>query len=41
MECYNISGEPEDDDELQNITIPYSEGSKNVAALDITTDPMS
>ena len=41
MECYNTSAEPEHDDELQNITIPESEGSRNVAAPDIPTDPMS
>ena len=41
MECYNISSEPEDDDEFWNITIPESEGSINVVALDIPTDPMS
>ena len=26
MECYNISGEPEDDDELRNINISETEG---------------
>ena len=41
MECYKISSEPEDDDKLRNITIPELEGSRNVAAIDIPTDPMS
>ena len=40
MECYNVSGEPEDDDELLNINIPEIEGSRDVAAPDIPTDPM-
>ena len=39
--CYNLSGEPEDDDELQNVNIPESEGSHDVAAPDILTDSMS
>ena len=41
MECYNISCEPEDDDELQNINILETEGSRDVAAPDVPTDPMS
>ena len=41
MEWYNRSGEPEDDDELWNINIPETEGSRDVVALDIAIDPMS
>ena len=41
MECYNVSGGPEDDDELHNISIPEKEGSRDVAAPDIPTDPMN
>ena len=40
MECYNVSGESDDDD-LQNINIPKIEGSRNVATLDKPTDPMN
>ena len=41
MECYNVSGEPKDDDVLQNINIPETEGSRNVAVLNVPTDPIS
>ena len=41
IECYNVSGGPEDDDELQNINIPETKGSRNFATLDILTDPMN
>ena len=41
MEFYNISGELEDDDELQNINIPKTEGSCNVTAPDVPIDPMT
>ena len=41
MECYNISGEPEDDDELCNINIPDTEGIWDVSARDVPTDPMT
>ena len=41
MTCYNLSGEPEDDDDMRNSNILESEGSHNVAAPDIPTDPMS
>ena len=41
MACYNISSEPEDDDDMRNVNIPESEGSRNVAAPDIPTNPMS
>ena len=41
MTCYNISGEPEDDDDIRNVNILESEGSRNVAAPEIPTDPMS
>ena len=41
MTCYNLFGEPEDDDELRNVNIPESEGSHDVAALDIPTDSIS
>ena len=40
MECYNVSGEPEDVDELQNINILEAEGSRDVAP-NIPTDTMS
>ena len=41
MECYNVSGEPQDDDELWNINIPEIEGSRDVAMPDVPTGPMS
>ena len=41
MTCYNLSGEPEDDDELWNANIPESEGRCDVEALDILTDLMN
>ena len=41
MKCYDILGELEDDDELCNINIPDIEGSRDVAALDVPTDPMT
>ena len=41
MTCYNLSGEPEDDDELWNVNILESEGTCDVAALDISTNSMS
>ena len=40
MTCYNLSRETEDDDELQNVNIPKSEGSHDVAAPDIPADSM-
>ena len=40
MECYNVLGEPEDVDELQNINIPETEGSRDVAP-NIPTATMS
>ena len=41
MECYNMSGELEDDDELQNINILETEGSRDIVAPYVPTDPMS
>ena len=41
MTCYDLFGEPEDDDELRNVNFPDSEGSTNVAAPDISTNSMS
>ena len=41
MECYNVFGEPKDDDELQNINILEREGSRDVTAPDVPNDPMS
>ena len=41
MTCYNISREPEDDDDFWNVNILELEGICNVAALDIQTDSMS
>ena len=40
MTCYNVSGELEDDDEIRNINISETEGSKDVPAFDIPTNPM-
>ena len=37
MECYNITGEPDDDDTLE-INIPKSEGIRTVEGSHITTD---
>ena len=36
-----MSSEPEDDDELWNLNILETEGSKDVSALDVPTNPMS
>ena len=41
MECYNLSGEPEDDNELCNINILETEGSRDVATPDVPTVPMT
>ena len=41
MTCYNISREPEDDDELRNVNISESEGSCDVVAPDIPRDSIS
>ena len=41
MECYNLSGELEDDDGFHNINIPETKGSRYVAALDAPMDPMT
>ena len=41
MECYNMFGEPEYDDELRNINILKTEGSRDVTAPDVPIDPMS
>ena len=41
MTCYNLSGEPEDDDELQNVNIRESEGSHDILAPDIPMDSIS
>ena len=40
MECYNVSGEPDDDD-MWNINIPETKGSRDVKAPDMPTDPMN
>ena len=40
-ECYNVSGEPEDDDEIWNINILEMKGSRDVAIPDVLTDPMN
>ena len=41
MEFYNISGKPKDDDELCNINIPETEGSRDVTTPDTPIDPMN
>ena len=41
MTCYNLSGEPEDDDELQNVNILEFKGSHGVIAPNVPTDSMS
>ena len=41
MECYNLFGELEGDDELQNINISETKGNHDVAAPDVPTDPMT
>ena len=41
MTCYNIPVKTEDDDDMRNVNILESEGSHNVAAPDILTNPMS
>ena len=41
MTCYNLSGEPEDEDKLRNVNIPESKGSCDVAAIDILMNLMS
>ena len=40
MEFYNMFKELEDDDELWNIYISETEGIRDVATLDVPTDPM-
>ena len=40
MECYNLFGEPQDDDELRNINIPKTKGNQDVIAPDVSMDPM-
>ena len=34
-------GKPKDDDEILNINIPETEGSRDIAASDVPIDPMS
>ena len=41
MACYNLLGEPKDDDELRNVNILESKGIRGVAALDIPTESMN
>ena len=41
MTCYNLSGEPEDDDDMRNVNILGSKGSRNVVAPYIPTNPRS
>ena len=41
MTCYNLFGEPEDDDELQNVNITESEGSCDVTTPNTPMDSMS
>ena len=41
MECYNVSGELEDDAKLRNINISEKEESRDVAASYVPTDPMT
>ena len=41
MMCYNLSREPEDDDEWHNVNIPEYEGIHSVATLDIPMDSMN
>ena len=41
MECYNMFGGPADNDGLQNINIPETKESRDVASPDILTDPMN
>ena len=40
MECYNVAGEPNDDD-LQDINILKTEGSRDVPAPNVSMDPMN
>ena len=41
MECYNVSRRPKDDDELWNINILETKGSRDVVGPNIPTYPMS
>ena len=41
MDYYNIYGEIKDHDELCNINIPETEGSRDVTSPDVPTDPMT
>ena len=41
MDCYNVTGGLEDGDDLRNINIPEIEGSQDVTASDVLTDPMN
>ena len=41
MMCYDFSEEPEGGDELRNVNIPESEGSRGVISPDILMDSMN
>ena len=41
MECCNLFGELEDDDELHNINSPETERSRDVTTPDVPTDLMT
>ena len=41
VEFYNMPGEPEDDDELQNINILERGGSRDIVAPNVPSNPMS
>ena len=41
MECYNVSGGPKDGEGLWNINISKIEGTRDVAAPDVSMDPMN
>ena len=41
MECHNVTGGPEDEDDTRNINIPKIEGSQDIAAAEILTDKIN
>ena len=38
MECYNVTGGPDDGDDPRNINIPELEGSRNIAAPEMSIE---
>ena len=41
MECYNMTGGPDDGDDPRNINIPESEGSQDITTPEMPTEKMN